>query len=405
LLAPLVLSLAPGLVPEPCSDVGAVVACLERAQAWPAPDAARLQRELAALGPAAQPDLFTVLAFGPGDERGLAAEESAALLGALSVAGSRAVRPWLAPRLAEAPAAEVRLAALELLARIGTGGDVDLLRRAMNGAPPGLDGALQVACAGLVRADPSALEPLRRWMIEAPQRVGPVLARGLADSERPEALATLAQALGFHATLEPELLEAIARLAPAHPKPLDEPTLTALRAALERDDARTLRAAAQALARAEDALALPGLIALLAHEAPAVRASAEEALERLSGLAFGADPSRWEAWRAAEEAWWSGSLARLRAELADADPGLAIRALGELSSHRWPRHELALEAAAALQHEDRSVRRLACLALARIGSSAAVPELKALAEQGGESQAAARRALQALGIVGRGGVP
>ncbi|HEX6885960.1 MAG TPA: hypothetical protein VF530_21480 [Planctomycetota bacterium] len=405
MLATFVLSLALGSLPASGSDVGAVVACLERARAWPAPDAARLQRELAALGPALHPELFTVLAFGTDAEGALEPQESAALLGALSVAGSRALRPWLAPRLSDSPPAEERLAALELMARIGTGADVDLLRKAMHGAPPGIDGALQAACAAMVRADASALEPLRRWLIESPQRVGPVLARGLADSERPEALGTLAQALGFHATLEAELLEAIARLAPAHPKPLDEPTLGPLRAALERDDARTLRAAAQALARAEDPHALPGLIALLAHEAPSVRAGAEDALERLSGLGFGADPSRWEAWRASEEGWWTSSLARLRAELASPDPGLAIRALGELSSHRWPRHELALEAAAALWHEDRSVRRLACLALTRIGSGAAIPELQALVEAGGESVAPARRALQALGVEGTVGIP
>jgi hypothetical protein len=379
---------APGAAP----DVSAVLAALERAAIDGDAGRDALASELARPGPAAIPGLFEVLASG--SSRVPDAREEQALVAALSSFGAPPLRAFLERRLATERTPEERIAALHLIASFGTGADLLLLRRAAAGAGSAVEGALQGAAAGLLRRDPRALEALRRWMLEAPGGIAAALAHGAGDSACPQALGALAETLGYRADLDPLLLGELARLLAREEKPVDEGVLAPIEEALTEDDARVLREAALALGHAQDPQAVPQLIALLAHETRGVRTAAHWALERITGLDLGATEGRWSSWLREEERWFAESGARLALELRTSEAEVAIRALGELSSHRWRRHELALETAAALDHPSPTVRRLACLALARLGSAAAEPGLERALED--EDESVARAALLAL---------
>ena len=396
MLAALALAAAARTAPAP--GVADVVAVLERDAATGAPDA-RLAADLGALGPVHAPDLFAVLAFGPGPERSLEGREEGALTQALASFGAASVRTLLKQRLAKEPAPEERLAVLRVLLRVGTSEDVPLLRKSLQAGSGGLLDALEEAGAGMLGRDARALEALRRWMLEAPIEVGATLAHALVASSCPGAPLALARTLGFRAELDAGLLEELGSLLARAPKPVDPEVLQPIEEALGGDDELVLRAAARALGHAQDADALQRLIGLLENPSLSVSAAAEEALGEITGLRFRADVGRWRAWLRAEEAWLAENGRRLRAELVDPAPAVAIRALGELSSHRWRRHELALTVATALEHADARVRCLACTVLARLGSSAAAPALERALEDEDEAVArAAREALQALGL-------
>lgn len=384
-------------LPTPRPDVGDVAAILERSAQAQRGDA-HLSAELAALGPASIPDLFTVLAFGPRPERALSGSEEDALADALASFGPAPLRSLFKRRLTADAPTEERLAALQVLRRIGTSQEVPFVRLAVPGASPALAPALQETCTAILGRDARALETLRRWMLGAPIEVGTALAAAVGESACPQALHALTSTLGFRDDLDAELLAAIAPLAARAPKPLDEELLKPIEDALRSDDAAVLRPAALALGHAQDSGALPVLIDLVEHESRGVSTAASWALTEITGLRLH-DAERWRAWLRAERSWFEQQGPRVHAELRSNETELAVRALGELSSHRWRRHELALDALAALQHADPVVRRLACLVLARLGSSAAEPALLHALEDTDESVArGAREALEALGL-------
>jgi hypothetical protein len=374
-----------------------VAAVLERSAQAQRGDA-RLAADLAALGPASAPDLFTVLAFGSGLERALRGPEEEALADALASFGVGPLRTLLKRRLTASAPTEERLAALQVLERVGSSLDVPFVRLAVPGSSSNLAPALQETCLAILRRDPRALEALRRWMLEAPIETGAALAAAVGESSGPQALQALTSTLGFRDDLDAELLAAIAPLAARAPKPLEEELLRPIEDALEGDDVHVLRGAALALGHAEDAGALPALIGLAQHESRAVTTAVAWALTEITGLRLH-DAERWRAWLRAESSWFEAEGPRLRFELRSGKAEIAIRALGELSSHRLRRHELALLALAALEHRDPAVRRLACLAVARLGSRAAEPGLLRAIEDPDESVArGARQALEALGL-------
>jgi hypothetical protein len=393
----LALVLLCSLVAPGAPDVADVAAVLERHAATQA-GAGRLLADLALLGPARIPDLFAVLASGAGLARPLQGSEEEALAGALSSFGAPPLRSFLKRRLSRDATMEERVAALQVLARVGTSEDLVFVRQAVPSAGPGLARVLQETCSALLQRDARALEGLRRWMLEAPLEISLALAAAVGRCARPEALEALASTLGFRADLDAELLAVLAPLAELAPKPLDARVLGPIEEALEEDDVRILRAAVLALGHAQHAGALPTLIRLLEHENRGVSTAAEWALATITGLRFHADVERWHAWLRAEQAWLEHDGPRLRAELRASSPAVAIRALGELSSHRWPRHELALAALVGLEHASPRVRRLTCAVLARLGSSAAAPGLARALKDEDESVAhAARAALELLG--------
>jgi hypothetical protein len=378
-------------------DVRDVAGVLERS-AQARLDENRLAAELVALGPVRIPDLFAVLASGSALDHPLQEPEENALVRALASLGIGPLRSFLRPRLSAGASAEEGEAALRVLTRIGSSEDVPLLRQAVPVAGAGLARTLKEACTAILRRDARALEALRRWMLEAPFDIGAAIAGAVGESSCPGALAALASTLGFRADLDAELLERIAPLAARAPKPLDEDVVGPIEDVLEEGDVPVLRPAAMALGYAQHAGAVPRLIELLGHENRGVSTGAEWALTQITGLRLH-DAERWTAWLRAERAWLEREGPRLHAQLRVPRAEVVIRALGELSSHRWRRDELALDALAGLKHESPLVRRLTCTVLARLGSSAAEAGLVRALEDEDETVAlAARAALDALGL-------
>src|SRR5262245_47204456 len=109
MLASLVFTCVLATAPR-TSDAAAVLAVLERSAADAEADPEKLVRELARLGPARVPDLFSVLAFGGGEQHALGAREEEALADAMASFGIAALRPFLNKRIASGPENEERLA-------------------------------------------------------------------------------------------------------------------------------------------------------------------------------------------------------------------------------------------------------------------------------------------------------
>src|SRR5262245_16100980 len=217
-------------------DVAQVVSILDRAALEPRPSAEVLAQQLAHLGPDALPDLFLVLSTGGAAEHRTSALEEEALVASLASFGAPPLRVFLNKRLNANPPAEEREAALRVLERFATAADLPLLRDSASGPGSGLEGALQASGAALLRRDGSALEPLRRWMLEAPDNIAEALVHATGDSQCARALPTLAAALGYHPRLDPILLEEIGRLVATAPKPIDAEILGPLLEALAQED-------------------------------------------------------------------------------------------------------------------------------------------------------------------------
>jgi hypothetical protein len=393
-------------VPDPGVPAPGVVEILGRlAQATAAGDvsATELGGQLARAGPAALPDLFTVLSGGAREEP-LAELEHDALVEALASFGAPPLRAYLEHRLQDAiaPASAPRCSRCWGESARGSTWPwraAASRRRPRSVASRCLCGTPRVACsraipAGSATPSTGSCRP-RRGRAGARARPG--------DSARPEALPVLCALLGMRGELDLVLLPEIGRVVEHAPRPLEESDLTAVRRMLEADDAQLLREAALAEGHAADALAAPGLVRLLGHENRGVREAAAWALETADGPA----PARRR-----------GALERLAARRARLVPrgrsAARARARGEPGRDRRAgagRGEPAPPAprrARAGRGEDAGarharVRRLGCTVLERLGSPVAVPALRAtLADEDPTVAAAAREALSSLGAPAAG---
>lgn len=366
----------------------------------PALDAERLAERLARLGPGALPELFAVLAHGPALERASTAVEEEALLAALAACPRNALREHVRTRLAASVDTDERRAFLRVFARVGTAGELGLVHAAAQAGEEcgALAEALEAVIAGMLARDESALQPVRLWVLQAPTELETPLVRGIAASMSPRALGVLTGLLDYRPALDRLIVPEIGRLLSAAAKPVAPAVVAALVELLESADPGLVREAALALGASEDFEATGQLVALLGHEHAGVRAGAARALERLSGLAFGESRARWSAWYAAESSWLTDTGPELRQKLRTGSLEEVVHALGELSQHRFRRGELAADVALVLQHEDARARKLACLALGRMGASTSVaPLLEALEDNVPSVRAAARAGLRALG--------
>ena len=361
----------------------------------------RAATALSALPPESIPDLVTLLARGAFQDGEALSEEQAELLVAKLASFPRPVlRTTLEKEAKRELDGGTRSAWLRVIARIGLASDVGLAVRIAAPDPKGADfvqADLQQAITEILRRDPSAAGALRRPIVEGSVALASTLVHAAGESGCFRALPVLVELLGFEESLDVALLSAIGRLSERAPKPIDEALLSEVQRQLESADVQCQREAALACGRAEDSGATALLIELLAHEERGVREAATWALERITGQHFSAQ-KRWESWLREEERWFEQELPRTSAGLSGKAP-TAIRALGTILEHRHRRHELALEVVPALEHADQTVRTLACLALQRLGSTAAVPELTAcLEDDDPRVRRAAAEALQSLGI-------
>ena len=360
---------------------------------------AELSARLARLGKAAIPELFSALALAPDEPVNASEREERVVLEALASLPVEDLRAYFRSRLKSGLSMDERRALLDVLERVGSAQDLSLAYSvAQVGAEAGgLAAGLESLVARLLGDDPQGLATVRRWILLAPPELCSALIRGVGRSACPSALAMLVDLLGRQPDLDRELLPEVALLCVRRSGPPEGEIVSVVAEFLWSDDPFLLREALVALGALEDFQSTPRMIELLDHPDRGVRAASLGALESLSGLRFGAGAARWRAWHRAESSWFDEHRERLADELRSDAPEVAVKALGEISQHRFRRHESARSVTEALAHPDLRVRRLACLTLGRLGSIGTIEALEqALEDPQEEVRAAARAALDLL---------
>ena len=350
---------------------------------------------LAALGPAIAPLLF--------DELCALGGESGPLRAASLNAATRLGRPAFEAQLlagTEPPAATPSLGArFELVLAVGNSADLErALEAASAAAETGvpLPPALEASVRALLLREPRAHDVVGLFLASAHPEVAGALARALGAVATPASLGTLAAAYENAEALELVILSQIEGMASPELVPVEEGTLELLRPSLWSEDAQLIRTGAIALGKLEDYASVERLAELLDHANPTIRESALWSLQSISGLRLAA-PERWRSWFAAELDWLDNEAQSLFQALQHAHPAEVVRALKELSAHRIHRHESAAEIVHLLGHSNPELRRLSCVALADLGSRAAVPALHESLNDRDEGVAeAARAALRAI---------
>lgn len=224
-----------------------------------------------------------------------------------------------------------------------------------------------------------AADDSRVWRLNverAPLEFATAIVRGLADSDHPAAVARLAELLDSSTLPRPLLMAEIARAARRSDRMHDEAARARIRPMLESSDVDLLRDAALCIGALGDDHSAPTLAHLLEHANAGVRANAAWSLARLTGRRIGAGSPNWSQWLEEESKWWRESAPAELRQLNWGDPHLRAEAARELSMHRYPRHELALEIARALPLDDVATSKVACAALLALKSANAVDVLE-----------------------------
>jgi hypothetical protein len=400
----LLLAVLPHPAPIPCAGDAEIETILAQARD-PSASAPELGRRLAILGSDAIPDLYAVLVRGSTTQGGeLCTLQEDALLDGLASFGRSVLHPFLEARIEAASSLEERMAILSLFGRIGAGPDFGLMIHVGKPDPTiALEGparqGFEDAVAAILGRDASAGAELSRWILRSTADVYIPLA--LAATRRPTeaVLESLADCLGFDRSLDVVLLAQIGRIGEALDQPVSTEVAIDLERCLDEDEPELLREAARAAGRLEDFEAAERLVLLLDHEDGSVREASAWALERMSGRRFRSDVARWNSWLRAELRWFEQEFARLAPRFEQGETAVVLRTLGQVSQHRFQRHRLAQEVEIALIHDDPVVRRVACVCLARLGSSAVRTGLLDALEDPNESVvSAARAALRSIGV-------
>jgi len=224
-----------------------------------------------------------------------------------------------------------------------------------------------------------AADDSRVWkqnIASAPPALAISIVRGLADSDHPQAIARLAELFDYSELSESLLLAELARAARRSDREHDESARAAVRPLLQSSDVDELRDAALCIGALGDDRSAPTLARLLDHANAGVRANAAWALSRLTARRIGPASPDWTEWLEAESKWWRDSARRELANLTNSDRRLRAEAARELSLHRYPRHELAIEIARALPLDDLPTATIACASLVQLKSASAVDVLE-----------------------------
>ena len=243
-----------------------------------------------------------------------------------------------------------REAALALLSRLGTRGDLALalelgaadvrgegapserssaLERCLAAILLRETGSVQYLCELLPRSDPSTLSPGLR-----------ALARGAGE----EAAARLAGLLTqMDAAARALILDELARVA-ARGVGLDDLGVSDLvRTQLGSPDRGLAVLACGVLEKLRDHGAVPDLIVLLADSDENLRTRAHTTLRRLTGLELPAEEEPWLAWLDEAMTWWDTQSEATRVALASGSPAEAAAAVNALARQRY-RRDLVVQA-------------------------------------------------------------
>jgi HEAT repeat protein len=338
--------------------------------------------DLERLGDAAIPDLVATLARVPDPGTLEVIESNAAshrsrerevVLCALGRMSRAAVLRVVAHSDADVDA---RVGALDVLARIGSANEIELVRKLASGSEPIADALVRAsrsAVAGICARGPAALGAVEEEYTRFPVPIRPAVLEGLAQTRAegvPVVLADLVERDDANQVLALSLLSS---LADAIPRPVDERILSLVHRLAADADGEAQSEAVLAAGRIGDDASIPRLIDLLSSPRRAIRANALWSLRRLTLLELREDPAHWRAWYREESAWWLHESRRVLRDLASRDPELLKPALVQVAKRSMRREELASLTLRALDHEDPGVVALACNALGYLRVPATVP--------------------------------
>jgi hypothetical protein len=330
------------------------------------------------------------------------------VLSVLATRGASEVRAFLEGVVSEPRDESSVAAALRLFGRTGRPGDVRAFGPLLAAFPPldsaRIEDALERAVVDWAAREPTVCAELPALCAELSDDAAGVVIRALGSAPSVEAVECLRQLLGRREALTTCVLQALAGAA-AHVAPDDAPhdvddLAGEIVPHLASDDVLRAVAAASTLGRLRSKRALPYLIEALDRDEDPVARAALTSLRAISGTQLAASASLWKRWCTREERWWRERAPELRSFVDGESATRSQRAdlsawLAELSEHPLYRDELAPLAARALAHGDPEVRILACRALERLCSRAALAQLSAaLADEAPAVAAAAARALE-----------
>jgi hypothetical protein len=351
--------------------------------------------------PTAQ-ESFAALVSDASREVPLTPEERDAHLERLRARGPQALARFLSEAVGADAQDGVRAVALESLETCATARELMalvVLALPGQGQPSrAVLASLRAAVVLTLERDPRGFEAL----VPAWQQVGSEqpelraeLIAAVAERGDPAGLEFLAWVATFETgAFDREVASACVPLAPRAWTAEERDALERVSVLLESADAGSIQILSGALASARLEAPIPAWIELLASDSRALRQRAQQALERVTGLALGADAARWSVWHASELAWAADEAPAVVAELASEEDARVLAALHKLGARRAGRDALAVEVTSALVHPSPAVRMHACATLERLGSTLVLAELAVALED--EDESVARSACSAL---------
>ncbi len=312
---------------------------------------------------------------------------AAGLHDALLRTGDDSLRTLLARVAKSEERVSHRTAGIDLVAEFGRGRDVDLLldlARPLNDTvrvlPRALRKRFEQALVYVLARDARAFASVESSFGGAHAGLHSTIADAVARFGTLQSLETLVAMLGRSKGVDAHVLTAIARCAPNLERPIDSHIRNDIRSFLFHVDEELVDEATDALARLEDYDALPTLIARFVDADAEHAARIQRALVELTGLHLPNSPQVWSRWYEGERAWIDEELPDAVAAIRMGSEIEAIGAVSAFAGRRLERHALASALHEALDRREASVARMACLALAELGSSSSIPPLVAAME-------------------------
>jgi len=310
----------------------------------------------------------------------------AALLGAVGQLPRDAVLAFLGGLVGPSTSEPGRIAALDLLARLGSRSE---LRLAIElAAPVGEEGpiapsrrqALQDALVGIRSRDPGAGRELVAYFPRVDASIQAAIAEAIGAGRGQDAVSLLAELLGRGGPgADALLLSTLGSTAGSLLEP-DLLVFDRVRGYLGHPDKNLAVLACTATRHLVDDGAVPDLIVLLCEENPSVRRSAHAALTELTGLNLKPVAEDWTRWLDESLAWWDERADACRVALVSGTPAEAAAALHEVARQRLFLHDVVRLIALALQRGEDDLLQAGCRALRSLPSSAARAALLSLSK-------------------------
>jgi HEAT repeat protein len=235
--------------------------------------------------------------------------------------------------------------------------------------------SIEESLVKLAAKNPRLVRRLEQMLVDSPTDFAPLLARTLTAARIPTALRALPTCMGRDAALDLCALQELAKIGARFDPDLDPEATKRMRLLLDSPDGDVQRAAATVLARIGDAQSFPAIVAKLSSADPLTVGAARWSLETMSGVKLGNNTDAWTAWYAEQQEWLEETLPMLSEDLVSPDPTHVKSAATQLLQRKFHRHEVAAALQPMLALEDPAAQRLACEALAHMGSPRAVPWL------------------------------